>query len=150
MRAARSVLFPSRSPGGVLAILLLALCLAAPARAAAGDAAGGFVRIVGKRFVAPDGSSFAIKGIGLGNWLMTEGYMFKFTLARSPKQIEALFARLLGRAAAERFWARYRDTYVAADDIRLIRQVGFNTVRVPLHYALFMSADDPPRFAGPG
>ena len=150
MRAARSVPFPSRCPGGVLAVLLLALCLAAPAKAADGDASGGFVRIVGKRFVAPDGSTFAIKGIGLGNWLMTEGYMFKFTLARSPKQIEALFARLIGRAAADRFWVRYRDTYIAEDDIRLIGQVGFNTVRVPLHYALFMSADDPPRFAGPG
>jgi hypothetical protein len=147
MRAARSVasllLFLS---GALLAALLVA-----PPLAAAGDAtAAGIVRIVGKRFVAPDGSAFLIKGIGLGNWLMNEGYMFKFDLARSPKQIEALFARLIGEEEAARFWVRFRDTYIAEDDIRLIQQAGFNTVRVPLHYALFMTGDDPLRFEGPG
>ena len=150
MRAARSVLSPPRCLGRALVGLLLALLPAAPVHAADGDASAGFVHIVGKRFVAPDGRTFLIKGIGLGNWLMTEGYMFKFTLARSPKQIEALFARLIGAAEAERFWVRYRDRYIAEDDIRLIRNAGFNTVRVPLHYALFMAPGDPPRFAGPG
>jgi aryl-phospho-beta-D-glucosidase BglC (GH1 family) len=129
---------------------VLAALLACSSPAAASEASAGIIRIVGQRFVAPDGSSFTIKGIGLGNWLMQEGYMFKFELARSPKQIEALFARLVGDEAATRFWERFHDSYIAEDDIRLIARAGFNTIRVPLHYALFMSGDQPARFEGPG
>jgi endoglucanase len=146
MRVARSAFSFLRLLGGVL----LTTLLAASPPAAGAEAADGIIRIVGKRFVAPDGSPFMIKGISLGNWLMHEGYMFKFDLARSQKQIEALFVRLVGDEAAAGFWERYRDTYIAEDDIRLIGRAGFNTVRVPLHYALFMSGDDLVRFEGPG
>ena len=37
------------------------------------------------------------------------------------------------------FWTEFRDTYIARDDIRFIKSVGFNTVRIPLHYRLFMT-----------
>ncbi len=131
---------------GMLAVLLLAVTPATRAQPA--DSAG-MVRISGKQFVTADGKPFPIKSIGLGNWLMTEGYMFKFEGARAPKQIEALFARLIGATAAAQFWERYRNAYVTEDDIRLIKAAGFNTVRVPLHYALFMQGD-PARFEGPG
>ena len=143
MRTARSALSFLRFLGGALLATLLAC-------SACAETAPGIIRIEGQRFVAPDGSSFMIKGIGLGNWLMQEGYMFKFKLARSPKQIEALFARLVGEEAATRFWERYRDSYIAEDDIRLIARAGFNTIRVPLHYALFMAGDEPARFEGSG
>lgn len=115
--------------------LLMVLGLAAPASADA------LVRIEGKRFVEPDGRTLAIRGISLGNWLMPEGYMFKFEVAKSPRQIYAAFDRLLGRERAAAFWQRFRDTYVTQDDIRFIRSVGFNTVRVPLHWRLFMDAE---------
>jgi endoglucanase len=115
--------------------LLMVLGLAAPASADA------LVRIEGKRFVEPDGRTLAIRGISLGNWLMPEGYMFKFEVAKSPRQIYAAFDRLLGRERAAAFWQRFRDTYVTQDDIRFIRSVGFNTVRIPLHWRLFMDAE---------
>jgi len=99
------------------------------------------VHIEGKRFIAPDGQVLHIKGISLGNWLMPEGYMFKFEVAKAPRQIFGAFERLLGRERAAAFWATYRDTYIRQDDIRFIKAVGFNTVRIPIHYALFMSDD---------
>ena len=43
--------------------------------------------------VAPDGSTLHIKGISLGNWLMPEGYMFKFEVAKAPRQIYGAFER---------------------------------------------------------
>jgi len=81
----------------------------------------------------------SIKGISLGNWLMPEGYMFKFEVAKSPRQIFSAFDRLLGSEHAASFWTEFRDTYIARDDIRFIKSVGFNTVRIPLHYHLFMT-----------
>ena len=47
------------------------------------------VRIEGKNFIAADGSTIDLKGISLGNWLMPEGYMFKFEVAKSPRQMRA-------------------------------------------------------------
>lgn len=120
----------------LLVALLSILALCAPAMA---DTR--LVRVDGKNFIAPDGSTLRIKGISLGNWLMPEGYMFKFEVAKAPRQIYGAFERLLGAERAGQFWRQYRDTYVTDTDIRFIKSVGFNTVRVPLHWRLFMSAD---------
>ena len=118
----------------LLMIWLTLITLAAPASAQ-------LVRIEGTRFIAPDGRVLHIKGISLGNWLMPEGYMFKFEVAKAPHQIYGAFDRLLGAEKAAAFWKQYRDTYIAQDDIRFIASVGFNTVRIPLHWNLFMSPD---------
>jgi len=121
----------------LLSILWLVLCaLVTPAWAQSQ-----LVRIEGKRFIAPDGRVLRIKGISLGNWLMPEGYMFKFEVAKAPHQIYGAFDRLLGPEKAAAFWKQYRDTYIAQDDIRFIASAGFNTVRIPLHWNLFMTPD---------
>lgn len=120
----------------LVAIWVVVLALVPPA-----FAESRLVRTEGKNFIAPDGSVLHIKGISLGNWLMPEGYMFKFEVAKSPRQIYGAFERLLGPARAAAFWGTYRDTYIGEDDIRFIKSVGFNTVRVPIHYGLFMSDD---------
>lgn len=127
----------------LLAVWIVLLSLAAPA-----VAESRLVRIEGKDFVAPDGSVLRLKGISLGNWLMPEGYMFKFEVAKAPRQIYGAFERLLGPERAQAFWSEYRDRYIAQDDIRFIKSVGFNTVRIPLHWDLFMTADG--TMAGPG
>ena len=115
-------------------VFLLALVLAAPASAQ-------LVQTKGRNFVTADGSVLQLKGINLGNWLMPEGYMFKFEKAKAPRQIYAAFERVLGPEEARRFWTRYRDIYIGKDDIRFIKSVGFNLIRIPLHYALFMKDD---------
>lgn len=96
-------------------------------------------RIEGKTFVTAEGRPLVIKGINLGNWLMPEGYMFKFEVAKAPHQIQAAFERLLGPDKAAAFWRQFRERYVTADDLRFIRSAGFNTVRIPLHYRLLMN-----------
>ncbi len=115
-------------------LALLGLCVPALGQ-------GRLVRIEGKDFVAPDGQVLHIKGISLGNWLMPEGYMFKFEVAKAPRQIYDAFDRLLGPRQAAAFWKQYRDTYIARDDLLFIKSVGFNTVRIPLHWNLFMAPD---------
>jgi len=130
----------------LLSLFLLPWLLISSVVAPAG--ASPLVRVEGKRFIAPDGSTLAIRGISLGNWLMPEGYMFKFEVAKSPRLIHGAFERLLGRERAAEFWRQYRDSYIRRDDIAFIRSVGFNTVRIPLHYRLFM--DDQGEIGGEG
>jgi len=101
-------------------------------------AAPDFIHAEGTRLVDGHGDTFAVKGINLGNWLVPEGYMFKFKKARNPAEIAGVIEALIGREEASRFWSKFRDVYVAEDDIRFIKAAGFNTVRVPLNWRLFV------------
>ena len=108
--------------------------MARPAHAATAD----FIHAEGTRLVDGSGGNFAIKGINLGNWLVPEGYMFKFKHALSPSEIAGLVETLVGPEQANRFWSEFRDVYIAKDDIDFIKAAGFNTVRVPLNWRLFV------------
>jgi len=132
---------------GLLAAAILLVGLA-PGLSAPAD----FVHADGKHLVDGRGARFDVKGINLGNWLVPEGYMFKFTRARSPSEIAGVIEVLVGPERAARFWSEFRDRYIAEPDIRFIAAAGFNTVRVPLNWRLFVEpdADGADRFEGPG
>ncbi len=98
----------------------------------------GFVRTRGATFVAPDGRPLLLRGVNLGNWLVPEGYMFKFEKgAQSPQKISEVFTELVGPEEAAAFWKSYRDRYITRDDIRFIKRCGLNSVRVPFNFRLF-------------
>jgi hypothetical protein len=101
--------------------------------------AGQFVRAEGREFVKPDGSVLRIRGTNLGNWLVPEGYMWRFEKGpASPHEIEGLVELLLGPEKAAAFWHDYRDRYVTAADITFLARTGCNTLRVPLHHKFFL------------
>lgn len=129
-------------PGLTIFLLLLS---AAPAGARAK-----FVTVRGREFVAPDGRVLFLKGINLGNWLLPEGYMLKFKSANSPQRIGVVLNQLVGEDEARRFWKAHLDNYVTADDIRFIKRAGFNSVRVPFNYRLFVTEGEPRRLEGVG
>ncbi|MCK0198682.1 glycoside hydrolase family 5 protein [Ancylobacter sp. 6x-1] len=116
---------------------------APPAAAPQAAPVSGFVRADGTRFVNPDGSTFHVKGMSFGNWLLPEGYMFKFDVQRSPREIENVISYLAGPEEAARFWKEFRDVYITEDDVAFLAKVGFTTVRIPLHWKFFMDPADP-------
>ena len=118
---------------GVVALLLTLVVAAAP-----GHAAPNFIHADGTQLVDAQGERFAVKGINLGNWLVPEGYMFRFARKRAPSEIAEVIEALVGPEEAARFWAAFREDYVTQADIRFIKAAGFNTVRVPLHWRLFV------------
>jgi len=134
---------------GAVVLFLTVAAGSGSGKAAAPD----FIHAEGTHLFRANGDRFAIKGINLANWLVPEGYMFKFTQARAPKEIAAVIETLIGPQQASRFWTEFRDDYIARDDIRFIKAAGFNTVRVPLHWRLFVEPGDEAsadRFEGPG
>jgi hypothetical protein len=90
-----------------------------------------FVSTRGKQFVTPDGKPLLLKGTNLGNWLLPEGYMFKFKTANSPRLIHTVINQLIGEDEARRFWKSFRDRYITREDIHFLKQSGFNSIRVP-------------------
>ncbi|HAF14030.1 MAG TPA: glycosyl hydrolase family 5 [Blastocatellia bacterium] len=128
-----------------LSIILLSLCASV-----ASNGQSRFVTTRGKDLASPDGKPFLLKGINLGNWLLPEGYMFKFKTANSPVLIHTVINELIGEDEARRFWKAYRDNYITREDIRFIKQAGFNSVRVPFSYRLFVSEGEPQKLEGAG
>src|SRR5438105_5151359 len=86
-----------------------------------------FVTTRGRDFIGLDHKTLLLRGINLGNWLLPEGYMFKFKSANSPRLIEGMINQLVGEDEARRFWKVYRDNYITDEDIKFIKQSGFNS-----------------------
>jgi endoglucanase len=115
-----------------------------------GRAESGFVTVKGRQFLSPDGQPLLLKGIGLGNWLLPEGYMFHFKTANSPRLIGTVLNELVGEDQSRKFWKAFRENYITREDIRFIKRAGFNSVRVPFNYRLFVTEADPLSLRGIG
>lgn len=95
-----------------------------------------------KEIVDGSGKPFLIHATNLGNWFVPEGYMWMFDGGpQSSREIEALVMELLGPDKSATFWHQYRENYITRQDIHLLHEAGFNTIRVPLHYKYFESDD---------
>jgi endoglucanase len=100
----------------------------------------GFIHAEGGRLVDGRGESLILRGVGLGNWLLPEGYMWKFESPgpQSPHEIQRLILDLVGPDRAEEFWRRFRDVFITEDDIARIRAEGMNHVRLPINWRVVM------------
>ena len=109
----------------------------------------GFVRASGTHLVDGSGRRLLLRGVGLGNWMLPEGYMWKFGPgAESPREIEALTVGLLGEEGAGQFWDEFYAGYITEADIERIAASGFDHVRLPINSRLVQNSDGTPRALG--
>jgi endoglucanase len=109
----------------------------------------GFVHAQAGQLVDGLGAELQLRGVGLGNWLLPEGYMWKFGPgAESPREIEALVIGLLGDTSAKAFWNDFQDTYISKEDIAKIASSGFDHVRLPINSRVVMTEEGLPIEAG--
>lgn len=84
-----------------------------------------------------------LRGMGLGGWLLPEGYMWKFyTKCDRPRRMEALITELCGSEYAESFWERYYSTYITEADIAWIAEQGLNSVRLAMNARHLFDTDE--------
>lgn len=100
-----------------------------------------FFKVKGQDIVTPDGKSFLIQGINLGNWLNPEGYMFLFKDVNSYRLIDQAFREMVGPDFTDQFWKIFKDNYITREDIAYIKRTGMNSIRLPFHYKLFTDED---------
>jgi endoglucanase len=101
-----------------------------------------FVHTRGKEILDGSRKPLQLRGTNLGNWMIPEGYMWRFEGGpQSPTEIEKFVVELIGPTRATEFWKQYRENYITQDDIKAIRAQGFNVVRVPLHWKFFQTDD---------
>jgi endoglucanase len=118
-----------------LSLIVLAACSLLHAQT-------GFVHTKGADLVDESGKPLMLRGTNLGNWLEPEGYMFHLGgSAQSPGEIDRLSQELIGPTNADAFWKSWRQQYITQADIHRLAAMGFNSVRVPMHWKLFDSDD---------
>ncbi|HJP64252.1 MAG TPA: cellulase family glycosylhydrolase [Mucilaginibacter sp.] len=112
--------------------LLLPFCL---------QAQTGFITVKGKEVIGADGKPLIMRGTNLGNWLVPEGYMFKFEKVNSPRLINQAISELIGPDEAKKFWEKYLHSYITEGDIHYLKTIGVNSIRIPFNYRLFTNED---------
>lgn len=100
--------------------------------------AQGFLRTDGTEIVNEAGEPYILKGMGLGGWMLQEGYMLQTAgFANAQFQIRNKVEEVIGAAATEEWYEAWRANHVRESDIESMHQAGFNSVRLPMHYNLY-------------
>lgn len=103
----------------------------------------GFVSRSGDRICDPAGNPLLLHGVGIGMWLVPEGYMFDqfggpFS---SPRGFWHLAHALLGPDEGPEFQQAWYKSFFAEEDIAAIARDGFDSVRLPLEWSMLFSHD---------
>ena len=109
----------------------------------------GYLHASGIYIADENNNQVLLRGMGLGGWLVPEGYMIgTSSFANSATAFKNVVAQLVGDANADQFFDTYRGKYVQRKDIDSLARWGFNSVRLPMHYGLLSSA--PGAYSEPG
>lgn len=120
-----------------LTIIIAALCLP-------GLQAQHMLKVQGQKIVNAAGTEIYLKGVGLGGWMLQEGYMLHTSsFANAQWQIKEKIKDLIGEANTEVFYDTWLKNYVTKADIDSLKSWGFNSVRLPFHYNLFATNTNP-------
>jgi endoglucanase len=100
--------------------------------------AQGFLKAKGKDIVNEKGQNVLLRGIGLGGWMLQEGYMLGITAeGQQQHKIRQRIDSLIGPEATQEFYDTWLANHTTRGDIDSLRSWGFNSVRLPMHYNLF-------------
>ncbi len=99
----------------------------------------GFLHTKDKIIVAGDGSEVRLRGMGFGGWMIQEPYMMQVS-ASAPAGQHTIFEdieALIGYENLESYHQAWLDNYCTAEDVEKLKDMGFNSLRVAMHYNLF-------------
>ena len=100
--------------------------------------AQGFLKAQGKQIVNDKGENVLLRGIGLGGWMLQEGYMLGVSNKwQQQNQIRKHIEELIGKDRAQEFYDVWLANHTRKIDIDSLKAWGFNSVRLPMHYNLY-------------
>jgi aryl-phospho-beta-D-glucosidase BglC (GH1 family) len=99
------------------------------------DCSAQFVRASGQNILDEEGNEMILRGIGLGGWMLQEGYMLRTWGAQH--ELESRIEELVGLEKKQEFYAAWLLNHCTKTDIDSMAAWGFNSVRLPMHFKLF-------------
>jgi len=102
----------------------------------------GFLKTSGIKIVDGNGQNVLLRGIGLGGWLLPEGYMLQTSsFANAAWQFRQKIEALIGKQKTDEFFNLYRANFVTRKDVQKLAAWGFNSIRLPMHFNLLTPQD---------
>ncbi len=101
----------------------------------------GFLHRNGQNIVDGNDKNVVLRGLGLGGWMIQEGYMIQTGAFAGPQyKIKQKISDLIGVENTEEFYKVYKANGITKRDIDSLASWGFNSVRLPMHYNLYTPA----------
>ncbi|WP_461139471.1 cellulase family glycosylhydrolase [Spirosoma pomorum] len=97
----------------------------------------GFLKADGSLIVDGTGKKIILRGMGLGGWMLQEGYMFRLSNLGQQYRIREKIADVVGPEKAAQFYDRWLANHTRRIDVDSMAAWGFNSVRLPMHYDLY-------------
>lgn len=127
-------------PWLALTAATLALLSTAPAQAES------WLKAKDARIVDESGKPVILRGMGLGGWMLQEGYMLRLSKLGQQHVIQGKIADLVGPERQKAIHQAWLDNHTTKVDIDAMAAWGFNSVRLPMHYDLLtLSVDLEPK-----
>ena len=104
------------------------------------------IKTEGKKIINSNGEEVILRGMGLGGWMLMEGYMMQSSdVADTQHEFRNRLIDLVGETKTNNFFDAWLANHVTKKDIDSLAKWGFNSVRLPMHYNLFTpSIEDEP------
>ncbi|TGD79422.1 cellulase family glycosylhydrolase [Hymenobacter wooponensis] len=99
-----------------------------------------FLQAKGSQMVDANGKEVVLRGFNVGGWLLQESYILQTDSLNCQWRIKQGMLRTMPEAQMEEFYKQYRANFITKADIDFIAKQGFNCVRLPFHYDLFLTA----------
>ena len=104
-----------------------------------------FLKAEGHYIVNGTGDTVILRGMGLGGWMLQEGYMFRLGFIGQQYRIREHIEEVAGTAETERFYSEWLTNHTTKADIDSMAAWGFNSIRLPMHYNLYtLPVEDEP------
>lgn len=101
----------------------------------------GFLHRDGQKIVDGNGKNIVLRGLGLGGWMVQEGYMIQTGAFAGPQyKIKQKITDVIGEKNTEEFYKAYKANGITKRDIDSLAAWGFNSIRLPMHYNLYTPA----------
>ncbi|MGA9590912.1 MAG: cellulase family glycosylhydrolase, partial [Salegentibacter sp.] len=116
---------------------IIVLFLAFSGYAQEENASSLFLHVKGKKIVNSNNENVLLRGIGLGGYMLQEGYMLKVPFSGQQHIIQEHIQQLIGKEKTEEFYQKWRANFIQKADVDSLKSWGFNSIRLPMHYNLF-------------
>jgi len=92
----------------------------------------------GHNIVNSNNEEVLLRGVGLGGWMLQEGYMMNSNgAADTQHEFKAKLIELIGETETQQFYNNWLENFVTEEDLDSIASFGYNSVRLGMHYNLF-------------
>lgn len=96
-----------------------------------------FLHVKDKQILDANNKNVLLRGIGLGGYMLQEGYMLKVPFSGQQHVIQQHIEELIGKEKTEEFYRAWRSNFIQKADVDSLKSWGFNSIRLPMHYNLF-------------